>query len=176
MVLSHVALGRVQEQKSSRGMKHPLNYLSQKKSSFRARPPVLTIRNPTQAFPEYIITYKSTIPSPNHNRRIVSARRPHGVVGSNNNSNSPRGGAANPPPDTRARIANNKATVKSTGDSPKADAATMQSTTTTEEKVATLAKVCSTEQGIKKLRRKCPECRSAIRETVVFYGKVMMNE
>jgi hypothetical protein len=90
--------------------------------------------------------------------------------------------------------------VKSTGDSPKADAATMQSTTTMEEQVAPLAKVCvvclerpvcrllvpcghpclcqvcSTEQGLKKLRHKCPECRSAIRETVVFYGKVMMNE
>jgi hypothetical protein len=199
MVLSRVALGRVQERKSSRRMKYPLNYHSQKTSSCRAR--LLTIRNPTQAFPEYIITYKSTIRAPNHSR-IISAMHPHGVVGSNNtNNNSLRGGAANPPPDARALRANNNATVKSTGDSPpNSDTATIQSTTTTEEKVAPLAKecvvclerlvcrllvpcghpclcqVCSTEQGLKKLRHKCPECRSAIRETVVFYGKVMMND
>lgn len=36
-----------------------------------------------------------------------------------------------------------------------------------------LCEICSTEQGLAKLRRKCPECRSKIREAVTIYGRVV---
>ena len=36
-----------------------------------------------------------------------------------------------------------------------------------------LCEVCSTEQGLRKLRRKCPECRGAIKEAVTIFARVV---
>jgi E3 ubiquitin-protein ligase MUL1 len=36
-----------------------------------------------------------------------------------------------------------------------------------------LCQTCSTEQGLAKLRRKCPECRSTISQAVSIYGRVV---
>jgi serine/threonine protein kinase len=36
-----------------------------------------------------------------------------------------------------------------------------------------LCEICSTDQGLTKLKRKCPECRSAIREAATIYGRIV---
>jgi hypothetical protein len=36
-----------------------------------------------------------------------------------------------------------------------------------------LCEVCGTKQGLKKLKYKCPECRSVIQDTVIIYGRVV---
>ena len=36
-----------------------------------------------------------------------------------------------------------------------------------------LCEVCSTEQGLRKLRRKCPECRGAIKDAVTIFARVV---
>lgn len=36
-----------------------------------------------------------------------------------------------------------------------------------------LCEVCGTSQGLKKLRHKCPECRSTIKDTAIIYGRVV---
>ena len=36
-----------------------------------------------------------------------------------------------------------------------------------------LCQLCSTEQGLAKLKRKCPECRASIREAAIIYGRVV---
>ena len=36
-----------------------------------------------------------------------------------------------------------------------------------------LCEVCSTSQGLAKLRKKCPECRASIQQAVRFYGRIV---
>ena len=36
-----------------------------------------------------------------------------------------------------------------------------------------LCEVCSTKQGLKKLKKKCPECRGAITQAARFYGRIV---
>jgi len=36
-----------------------------------------------------------------------------------------------------------------------------------------LCEICSTEQGLRKLKHKCPECRANIRQVATIYGRVV---
>lgn len=143
------------------------------------------IMNNQQAYPEYIITYKQ-------NRRIVRGARPPGLfvdtVGSPpaaTNNGRTRMGASTPPEPAIS-------TTSPVGVQPAAPSIQQETPPTTPKtKLCVvclshpvnrillpcghpcLCQLCSTEQGLNKLRRKCPECRTPIREAANFYGRVV---
>lgn len=230
VILSRVALGRIDERREEEISPYRLEYHSVNKTSGRGGT-VFAIRNPFQAYPEFIITYK-TLQRPG--RRLVRARRPSGnrvrrvparpiqtpspraansptetnfvfspATGRIPGSNSPNlwppsvPFVASSPPATSA-AANTRPAVPFAASSPPKNQATGTATATITTPGGTtrtkqcvvcwerpvckllvpcghpcLCEVCSTEQGLKKLKRKCPECRQPIKQAVKFYGTVV---
>ena len=175
IVLSRVTLGRLKDNPSCNYNPNPLPYHSERHAVDWRSPQSseqYSIRNMTRAFFEYIITYRPI-------RGITFSRR---VRVSPSSSGAPR---ASPAVSRTPAVSNDLGTASSTSGSsaePKGGSATKQCVVCLSQPVSRilipcghpcLCQLCSTQQGLDKLRQKCPECRAPIREAAKFYGRVV---
>lgn len=206
IILSRVALGRIDEQSKAKRPPQPPHPLLYHSVSLRGQPasqgPVFKVSNRFQFYPEYLITYK-TLQRPG--RRTVRARRPGSNEGHRVGKNRARRVPARPthvpsPSMTSSPMvtppvmaqpgtpppALQSPPVPSVASLPQGAAATppaaqKRCVVCWEPACAVLVpcghpalcELCSTKQGLKKLKMKCPECRSTIKQAVKIYGKIV---
>ena len=214
IVLSQVALGRIRQCNIDGPQSPQVIFHSEKKPSDLkgTQIKVAAIRNPCQAVPLYVITYK---PLPGPSRRVVSARRPQAA-----NNRSSRGSTASRRHESvrytalngvangirsqhvadRLQISGQQGRTlevarRDSGTGVPKETALQGNSKERNKPSSTkmcvvclskpvcrillpcghpcLCEICSTEQGLAKLKRKCPECRGTIREAVTIYGRVV---
>jgi serine/threonine protein kinase len=182
VILARVVLGRVKYRDA--GTTDSLDLFTYHSETFGIRrwgQETFGIRRWSQAFPEYLISFKQR---PLPGRRILSARRPDRFSqGRNNNLGqrqrpaSMRPPVATPVATPAAASAHNRSTLTQQATPPN----TKMCVVCWERPVSfilipcghpCLCEVCSTEQGLKKLKKKCPECREKIAQATRFYGRI----
>jgi len=172
IVLSRVTLGRLKDNPACNYYPDPLPYHSERHAVDWRSPQTseqYSIRNMAQAISEYIITYRPIRETTFSQRVRVSPSR---------------GGAPSAlPAFSRSQVASGTASSTSGSSAePKGGSATKQCVVCLSQPVSRilipcghpcLCQLCSTQQGLDKLRQKCPECRTPIREAAKIYGRVV---
>ncbi|MGK3741383.1 MAG: serine/threonine protein kinase [Bacillariaceae sp.] len=176
IVLSRVGLGRIKggdEDNLPRSI-FPLDY----HSTVTDRG-VFSIMNQFQAYPEFVITYR-VIRRPH--RRIVRAGRPSELP--RGNVNRTRHIPARPTQITSPVMSNTPSQVVAarTNNEVETIPGEKMCVVCMERPVRIvlipcghpcLCETCSTKQGLKKLKMKCPECRTKITVANKFFGKII---
>lgn len=202
LVLSRVALGRVKDLDAQRrGLSVAFHSMhsSLEGRHLEGRHGWYSIQKTVQAYPEYIIYFKP-IPGPSpEGRRVVRAARPSGMTTHGRRATatatvfgesaaalyallrpaeigSPaRPAASNSSPSTPPV----GTTGAQRGDGGSATKRCVVCLSNPVKRILVpcghpcLCQLCSTAQGLEKLRRKCPECRANIREVMTIYGRVV---
>ena len=178
IVLSRVGLGRIKgrDEVNLPRLVGPLVY----HSTVTGRG-VFSTMNQFQAYPEFVITYK-VIRRPH--RRIVPTGRPRELPrGSTNRTRH----ALDPPTQIACPVMSNTpsqvvTSATRTNNEVETIPGQKMCVVCMERPVAVvlipcghpcLCKICSTKQGLKKLKMKCPECRTKIIVANKFFGKII---
>lgn len=158
LVLCHVVLGRSREESHENQGTPPPQLVFHSESRERK----MSLSNASQAYPEYLFTYK-------HRRRTVRARRI--------SSNSPTTAATPTSPPVSSTRTTTASAEPLTPDS--------QECVLCMDKAAThvmvpcghvcLCDTCATPGSLMRLHRQCPICRAAIQQTVRIYGARVVN-
>lgn len=199
IVQLRVSLGRVHDPNS-----HALPSLAeveyhsnQQVEKMRGLPKIFwTISDPTQVYPEYIVTFKTTFV-----RRTVRARRPGeaparprqgralilaGIRSAESmlaaHQNTPNPPPPLPPPSASSIAqASASAAAQSNNSSSQQQHQAKMCVICLSKEVSyvlvpcghpCLCGVCSTNQGLTRMSRKCPECRQPVDKAIRFFGKV----
>ena len=191
MVVARAALGRVASAATMSSLRN--NYHSD--VIVRESEEVYRCRSLLQVYPEFIITYKTLVEknSAAQGRRIVQGRVP---ISRNSNSNVMQsfvdGISLSSLSITTGKGKSDHA-ANSARSNAKGEASSTTSSSTRASKIKEcvicmvrpsqrimipcghpcLCDSCCTDATLKRLRRKCPECRQTISQTAKFYGKIV---
>ena len=144
IILSRVALGRVDVDTTLFPLRSAKDYNSRRGYPNRT---VFNVFDPCQAYPEYIITYRTT-PAPTINPKASAE----------NNQEQAAATSAVPRSLTKRCVIcferDTRLVFNPCGH-------------------VCLCEVCGTKEGLKKMKRKCPECRAAIKGVITMYARVV---
>jgi len=199
LILSRVALGRVNDlQAQRRGLSVAFHSTQSSLEGRAGLTGCFTIRKAVQAYPEFIIYFKQNPGPSSERRRVVRAARPSGMItyeqravatapmfgGSPAAMNSSPRSTATGSPARRAANINGLATPAAGTGAQREDGSSVTKRcvvclSNPVKRIVVpcghpcLCQLCSTVQGLEKLRRKCPECRAYISDVITIYGRVV---